>query len=51
MQVSLFNVKKNGKYDYLSIGEDMLPTVYMVTRFPSCPVAVHTALLTKCSSC
>ena len=33
-QVSLFNVKKNGKYDYLSIGEDMLPTVYMVTLTP-----------------
>lgn len=30
MQVSLYNVKANGKRDYLSIGEDMLPTVFMV---------------------
>ena len=30
VQVSLYNVKANGKRDYLSIGEDMLPTVFMV---------------------
>lgn len=32
LQVSLYNVKANGKRDYLSIGEDMLPTVFMVRR-------------------
>ena len=35
-QVSLFNIKKNGKHDYLSVGEDMLPTVYMVNASASC---------------
>lgn len=34
LQVSLYNVKSNGKRDYLSIGEDMLTTVFMVS-FPT----------------
>jgi hypothetical protein len=30
LRTELYNVKTNGKRDYLSIGEDALPTVYMV---------------------
>lgn len=30
LQTELYNVKKNGKRDYLSVGEDDLPTVYMI---------------------
>ncbi len=30
LRTELYNVKPNGKRDYLSIGEDALPTVYMV---------------------
>lgn len=30
LRTELYNVKPNGKHDYLSIGEDALPTVYMV---------------------
>ena len=41
MQVSLYNVKKNGKLDYLSIGEDMLPTVFMVRDTAACPLGLH----------
>jgi len=37
-QVSLYNVKKNGKLDFLSIGEDMLPTVFMVRFTAACPL-------------
>ena len=32
LRTELYNVKSNGKRDYLSIGEDALPTVYMVSR-------------------
>lgn len=31
LRTELYNVKSNGKRDYLSIGEDELPTVYMVS--------------------
>ena len=48
VQVSLFNVKKNGKHDYLSVGEDMLPTVYMVLPPPHAPAVW---LADRCSSC
>jgi hypothetical protein len=34
MTVSLYNVKANGKRDFLSVGEDELPTVYMVRAPP-----------------
>lgn len=30
LRTELYNVKSNGKRDYLSIGEDELPTVFMV---------------------
>lgn len=30
LRVSLYNVRANGRRDYLAVGEDMLPTVYMV---------------------
>ena len=30
MRVSLFNVRPNGRKDYLSVGEDVLPLVFMV---------------------
>ena len=30
LRVSLYNVKASGRKDYLAVGEDMLPTVYMV---------------------
>jgi hypothetical protein len=30
LRTELYNVKTNGKRDYLSIGEDALPTVYMI---------------------
>jgi len=32
LRVSLYNVRANGRRDYLAVGEDMLPTVYMVRR-------------------
>ena len=32
LRVALYNVKASGRKDYLAIGEDMLPTVYMVRR-------------------
>ena len=32
LRVALYNVKAGGRKDYLAIGEDMLPTVYMVRR-------------------
>ena len=34
IRVALYNVRGNGTKDYLSVGEDMLPVVYMVR----CPV-------------
>ena len=30
LRVALYNVKASGRKDYLAVGEDMLPTVYMV---------------------
>ena len=33
LKVSLYNVNKAGNKDYLSVGEDVLPLLYMVSLF------------------
>ena len=35
IRVALYNVKANGYKDFLSVGEDMLPVVFMVGHHPS----------------
>lgn len=40
LRVSLYNVRANGRRDYLAVGEDMLPTVYMVRSRGSLSVAL-----------
>lgn len=43
LRVALYNVKASGRKDYLAVGEDMLPTVYMVrsAALRSCHVMCH----------
>lgn len=41
IRVSLYNVRSNGKKDYLAVGEDMLPLVFMVGLKLNPPHATH----------
>lgn len=43
IRVALYNVKANGYKDFLSVGEDMLPVVFMVGR--CLPHVMHTCRL------
>ncbi len=44
IRVALYNVRGNGIKDFLSVGEDMLPTVFMVSSWHT-PTCLHQAKL------
>ena len=46
LSVSLYNIH-NGQKDYLSIGEDMIPSVYLVRHAHVEPAHLHCARITK----
>ncbi len=43
IRVALYNVKANGYKDFLSVGEDMLPIVFMVRHCLSRTHCIHAA--------